>query len=130
MYTSKDKALSQFLPTSSAMASPLLRSHYFVNMSLGLLDTKTENPQPVNFGWELFNGTLVPDQCLRIMPVEFTTTCGCNKGCGKGRGCTKIDLHTSSESTFLLPTVAIVAEEIHVANIASVVKVMVLANHF
>jgi hypothetical protein len=89
MYTSKNKTLSDLPPTSSTIEGHLLRSHYFISVCLGLLDITKENPQPLNYGWRLSNGLLVPEQRLLPMPVQFTITCGCSKGCKKGCSCRK-----------------------------------------
>ena len=96
MYTSTDKTLLKLPPTSSAIKGHLLRCHYVVNLCINLLDSGKEELRPVNFGWKRVHGMLVPDQNLQSMPTEFTTKCGCKKGCTKGCGC-KRNSHLCTE---------------------------------
>ena len=68
IYATRKTTFSKLTPTSSAIKGHLLWAHYFINICFNILDTNEPKLQPVNFGWNLYNGMLIPDQFLCKMP--------------------------------------------------------------
>ena len=79
-FLSKNKTLPELSPTSHSIKDHLLRSHYIVNQCLNLMQAEYQFLNPFNFGWTLSNGYMMPEKYECFMPVEYTVTCGCQKG--------------------------------------------------
>ena len=87
IYTTRKTIFSELPPISSAIKGHLLQVYSFIIVCFNILDTTKPNLQPVNFGWKLFNGMLIPEQFLREMPKEFLVTCTCKERCSTCCNC-------------------------------------------
>ena len=71
-FLSQIKTHSELPPTSHSIQGHLLRSHYIINQCLNLIQAENHILNPINFGWTLSNGYMMPEKYECYMPVEYT----------------------------------------------------------
>ena len=90
-YTSKNKNVVNLAPTSYSIQGHLERCFYFFHLASSLLFSGHEIRSPLNYGWKLSSGILMPCKYYRDIPDSYVVTCSCKKGCQKACGCNKFD---------------------------------------
>ena len=81
MYRDKGKSLTELPPSSLAIHGHLLRCKYAYKLASSLLDSDQFFLKPIEYGWQDLNSVLFPEKLQRVLPKEYMTVSGCQKGC-------------------------------------------------
>ena len=81
--------LEKFPPTSSVIREHLKRGYYVIRKSLNLLAPDALVPNPVDSGWFVRDGFLLPTTGIKRFPEELMSVCGCKGKCGDRCKCYK-----------------------------------------